>query len=62
MVTLSMPIEAAEQTAAAADFWEYIRALGPDELPVFISPSGDELSMQAYVAGEVTDLDPEEED
>ena len=35
MVTLSMPIEAAEQTAAAADFWEYIRALGPDELPVF---------------------------
>lgn len=62
LVTLSMPIEATGRADAAADFWEYIGALGPDELPVFISPSGDELAMQAFVGGEETDLDPEEDD
>lgn len=62
LVTLSMPIEASGQSDAAADFWQYIEALGPDELPLFISPSDDELKMQAYVAGEETNLDPEEDD
>ncbi|MFD0556415.1 hypothetical protein ACFQ3B_05085 [Stackebrandtia endophytica] len=61
LVTLAMPIEADGRADAAADFWEYVNALGPEELPIFISPSGDELAMQAYVGGAVTEMDPEED-
>jgi len=32
------------------------------ELPAFVWPYGDELAMQAFVLGEETNLDPEEDD
>ena len=39
-----------------------MQQLGPRELPVFVSPSGDELAMQAFVLGEEANQDPEEAD
>jgi hypothetical protein len=36
--------------------------LGPRELPTFVSPSGDELAMQAFVLGAEANQDPEEDD
>mgnify|MGYP003694787793 CR=1 FL=1 len=36
--------------------------LGPRELPAYVWPWGDELAMQAFVLGAVTNLDPEEDD
>ncbi len=36
--------------------------LGPRELPTYVSPSDDELAMQAFVLGEEANQDPEEED
>ena len=60
-VSVALPIEAAAETEAVAQFWEYVRTLGPDELPAFVAPSGKELQMRAYVAGSETDLDPEED-
>ncbi|MEJ3743237.1 hypothetical protein WEI85_08120 [Actinomycetes bacterium KLBMP 9797] len=62
MVSLGVPIEAPTPAEAVRLFWSYVMELGPRELPVFVSPSGDELAMQAYVLGEETNLDPEEED
>jgi hypothetical protein len=35
---------------------------GPRELPAYVWPRGDELAMQAFVLGAVTNLDPEEDD
>lgn len=61
LVRLDLPIEADNPAEAVAQFWAYVRELGPDELPVFASPLGDELAMQAYVAGEPHDLDPEDD-
>lgn len=62
LVGLYLPIEAASQAEAVRAFWTYTLQLGPRELPAFVSPLGDELSMQAYVLGELANLDPEEED
>jgi len=62
LVSLDLPIEAATPTEAVDQFWNYVRELGPDELPTFVSPAGDELSMQAMLGGEPVNLDPEEED
>jgi hypothetical protein len=61
-VSVDLPIEAATPAEAVAQFWSYLRELGPEQLPAFVSPVEDELAMQVYVAGEPHDLDPEEED
>lgn len=62
LVSVDMPIEAASAAEAARLFWSYVYELGPQELPAFVSPSGNELAMQAFVLGVETNQDPEEED
>ncbi|NJC69345.1 hypothetical protein HC031_06365 [Planosporangium thailandense] len=62
LVGVYLPIEAASPGEAVRAFWTYVQQLGPRELPAYVSPLGDELAMQAYVLGEVTNLDPEEDD
>jgi hypothetical protein len=62
LVSVDLPIEAATPAEAVQQFWAYVRDLGADELPAFVSPTGDELAMQAYVAGVPHDLDPEDDD
>jgi hypothetical protein len=62
LVSLDLPIEASSPAEAVRTFWTFVIKLGPTELPAFVSPSGDELAMQAFVLGEETNLDPEEED
>src|SRR4051794_22283300 len=58
LVGLSLPIEAASPAEAVRAFWSYTLQLGPRELPAFVSPLGDELSMQAYVLGDEANQDP----
>ena len=60
LVSLDMPIEAATPAEAARQFWTYVHDLGPAELPVFVSPTDDELAMQAFVLGAEANQDPEE--
>jgi hypothetical protein len=62
LVSVDLPIEADSPAEAVRRFWSYVRDLGPRELPAFVSPTGDELAMQAYVLGEQAHLDPEEDD
>jgi hypothetical protein len=62
LVSVDLPIEAESPAEAVRRFWSYVTELGPRELPAFVSPSDDELAMQAYVLGEPANLDPEEED
>ena len=62
LVSLDLPIEAASPAEAVRQFWSYVLELGPAELPTFVSPSGDELAMQAFVLGEEANLDPEEDE
>ncbi|MFG1914369.1 hypothetical protein [Micromonospora sp. NPDC048898] len=62
LVSLDLPIEAATRAEAVRLFWSYVQELGPRELPTFVSPSGDELAMQAFVLGEQANQDPEEDD
>ncbi|GAA2549835.1 hypothetical protein GCM10010435_19570 [Winogradskya consettensis] len=62
LVSLDLPIEAASPAEAVRQFWSYVLELGPSELPTFVSPSGDELAMQAFVLGEEANLDPEEDE
>jgi hypothetical protein len=62
MVSLDLPIEAATPAEAVRQFWTYLRELGPQELPAFVWPSGNELAMQAFVLGAEHNLDPEEDD
>jgi len=62
LVSVDLPIEATSPAEAVRRFWSYVMELGPRELPAFVSPSDDELAMQAYVLGEHTNLDPEEDD
>jgi hypothetical protein len=61
-VTVSLPIEADSAAEAVAGFWSYVGELGPAQLPAYVSPVGDELAMRAYLRGEPTNEDPEEED
>jgi hypothetical protein len=61
LVSVDLPIEAASPAEAVRAFWSYVRDLGPSELPAFVSPTGDELAMQAFVLGEEASLDPEED-
>lgn len=62
LVSVAMPIEAATPAEAVRQFWSYVAELGPQELPTFVWPSGDELAMQAFVLGVEANQDPEEED
>jgi hypothetical protein len=62
LVSLDLPVEAPTPAEAVRQFWSYVLELGPAELPAFVSPSGDELAMQAFVLGEQANLDPEDED
>ncbi|GGL92456.1 MULTISPECIES: hypothetical protein [Micromonospora] len=62
LVSLDLPIEAGSPAEAVRLFWSYVQELGPRELPAFVSPSGDELAMQAFVLGAEANQDPEEED
>lgn len=62
LVSLDLPIEAATPAEAVRLFWSYVQELGPRELPVFVSPSGNELAMQAFVLGAEVNQDPEEDD
>ena len=62
LVSLDLPIEATSPAEAVRQFWSYVLELGPAELPTFVSPSGNELAMQAFVLGEEANLDPEEDE
>jgi hypothetical protein len=62
LVSLDLPIEAPNPAEAVRLFWSYVMELGPRELPTYVSPSDDELAMQAFVLGEEANQDPEEED
>lgn len=62
LVSLDLPIEAASPAEAVRLFWSYVQEMGPRELPAFVSPSGDELAMQAFVLGVEANQDPEEDD
>ncbi|MGC5054502.1 hypothetical protein ACLQ2S_23965 [Micromonospora sp. DT48] len=62
LVSLDLPIEADSPGEAVRLFWAYVQELGPRELPAFVSPSGDELAMQAFVLGAEANQDPEEDD
>jgi len=62
LVSLDLPIEAATPAEAVRQFWSYVLELGPAELPTYVSPSGNELAMQAFVLGEEANLDPEEDE
>jgi hypothetical protein len=62
LVSVAMPIEAATPAEAVRQFWSHVRELGPAELPAYVWPSGDELSMQAFVLGAEANQDPEEDD
>jgi hypothetical protein len=62
LVSLDLPIEAGSPAEAVRQFWSYVQELGPAELPTYVSPSGDELAMQAFVLGVEANLDPEEDD
>jgi hypothetical protein len=60
-VSVSLPIEADSPAEAVAGFWAYVGQLGPDQLPAYVSPAGDELAMRAYLGDKPTNLDPEED-
>jgi hypothetical protein len=62
LVSIDLPIEAASPAEAARLFWSYVYELGPQELPAFVSPTGNELAMQAFVLGVEANQDPEEDD
>ncbi|GGM57015.1 hypothetical protein ACFFX1_29090 [Dactylosporangium sucinum] len=61
LVSVDLPIEAASPGEAVRAFWNYVRELGPAELPAFVWPAGDELAMQAFVLGAEANQDPEED-
>jgi hypothetical protein len=61
LVSLDLPIEASTPAEAVRQFWTYVLELGPEQLPAFVWPAGDELAMQPYLLGSPTNLDPEDE-
>jgi len=62
LVSVTLPIEARSPAEAVRAFWSYVAELGPDGLPVFVSPTHDELAMRAYLSTRPANLDPEEDD
>jgi hypothetical protein len=61
MVSVALPVEAADRAGAVREFWALVQRLGPDELPAFVWPVGDELALQAYLMDDPVNLDPEED-
>jgi hypothetical protein len=61
-VSVTLPIEAPSRAEAVREFWTYVDKLGPQELPAYVWPRGDELAMQAFVLGTPTNDDPEDAD
>jgi hypothetical protein len=61
-VSVTLPIEAPSPAEAVREFWTYVEKLGPQELPAYVWPRGDELAMQAFVLGTPTIDDPEDAD
>jgi hypothetical protein len=61
-VSVALPIEAPDRAEAVRQFWAYVASLGPEGLPAYVWPAGDELAMQAYVLDRPVNLDPEEDD
>jgi hypothetical protein len=59
-VSVTLPIEARSRAEAVREFWTYIDKLGPQELPAYVWPRGDELAMQSFVLGTPTIDDPED--
>jgi hypothetical protein len=59
LVSVDLPIEADSAEQAVAAFWAYVRELGPEELPVYVAPHGDETAMRPFLGSAVTNLDPE---
>lgn len=62
LVNVALPIEADSPAEAVGEYWRYVAELGSAELPAYVSPVGDELSMIPFVAGEPANQDPEEDD
>jgi hypothetical protein len=62
LVSVDLPIEADTPADAVRQFWAYVQQLGPEQLPAFVWPSGDELAMRAYVLDAEVNLDPEEDE
>ena len=60
-MSVDLPIEAASPAEAVRLFWSYVYELGPQELPAFVAPTGNELAMQAFVLGVESNQDPEED-
>jgi hypothetical protein len=61
MVSLALPIEADTPEIAVREFWRYLNEIGPAELPTYVWPPDDELSMMAFVEGGPAPLDPEDD-
>jgi hypothetical protein len=59
---VDLPIEAATPADAVRQYWSYLRELGPQELPAYVSPTENQLAMQAFVFGDEANQDPEEPD
>lgn len=61
LVSLTIPVEAADRAEAVRQFWSYIRTLGPSELPTFVAPYGSELEGVSFLLGTEHEQDPEED-
>ncbi len=61
LVSLTIPVEAADRAEAVRQFWSYIRSLGPAELPTFVAPYGSELEGVSFLLGSEHEQDPEED-
>lgn len=61
LVSLTIPVEAADRAEAVRLFWSYIRSLGPAELPAFVSPYGSELEGVSFLLSGEHEQDPEED-
>ncbi len=61
LVSLALPIEADTPEGAVREFWRYHNEIAPAELPAYVWPPEDELSMKAFVEGGPAPLDPEDD-
>lgn len=60
LVSLSIPVEAADRAEAVRRFWSYARSLGPTELPTFVAPYGREIDGTSFLLGTEHEQDPED--
>lgn len=61
LVSLALPIEADTPEGAVREFWRYVNEIGPAELPAYVWPPENELSMMAFVEDGPAPLDPEDD-